>query len=1056
MSSRKFTLENALRGVISYHVSETILPGTIQVAAVVSVEIFYECKKIFGKCIEDGKIVLEVLRPPDVEMNIEVDRLANEGKLEAEFEQGEPVINLRAKRGKGTGRVVYNYIIKTLAQRPGEYIIVLGLNYVDVKKQITKRLGDPLEIPFTVSRPFTFAGLFLKPEVPYYTPGDVVKVIIEVDSKYRGIATLTLGGILRESSHDIELTPGRQEISIEAFVENPNNTVDARIYIPSLKYEDVIRERIVIGTQRIAIEKLDLGRLYIGKPANITIEVSNQSLISPTPIKVGVEIFGFSIETREVLGPGEKKSLKLTTPTLTKESSGLNKGLLVLYDEVSGKKIERAFEALKPLFVSLKATPIEQRLRIPSSSRGKIALSVTNESEVPVELYLSDLRSTNCLATTPLKQAISPGERVAAEVEVKPIAISRDTSILVLHALVDGIPVEVYEVPVEVEVYRSFRVREIKVIKPKGTQLAVKSQDLFVELVFDVNASIVELLVESPDLAVEKKKYTLYQPSSIIQVSGKPLNYGDGIRLIVTDGLFKEEVIIPIRVEPLSIVHELVFPDLYVGLVKYGVLRLRNKFEVPLKVQVEFEADGAVEFTEKKLDLILQPLSSDDIPIGTVGVFIGEHRLKYRIIARIVHPFTGEVVEEWDRIESVRVRVISPIKVEVQKYSEKLLLPAVTTEEIKRLWGYYRFVVSVKNLSDTVVPAITIEPRVAEDKDVSIGLLIKSLILRPGEEEKVSALVHIPVYYSSDILEIGVVVKVREYPVYEELIVLPVERYVFTVIEVKKKDFVDILCPYPRLTRGDDVLVLLPVKEENYSICGKPSGISVERFMTMNALYKYFAEIRRIPGDPWSTAGLLVFKKSCKIPFDIRDYQNFLEEVSYVVKNVSIVPGLLWFIAISKLIGVEKVAFDVSKVIEISGIGLLYSRLSPVHESSSNFHCELAKSVVHGVESRVVEEHMSEWLKTGRVDPLVLLYTLSTGRLYPYNESVVEKLWADKRYNEFLTYLAVVNKELVEDSILLSRIREALGVTTKKSSLLALAILFSKLIHENSKKVRGE
>ena len=1027
----------------------------------ISVKIYYNCDKLLHTCFEDGEVTYEISSSGGLKLTSEIAELTYDvnGKLKGEV-KGADTIALQVSRGRGEGSLSYKYALKAEDVKIGKYLITITLFYVS-KKGEKKRLIEPIPLEFEVVKPLRVDELAITPVRDYYVVGDPVKLTLKIASEYEGVVEIECRGAVKDMHFRREIKKGVAEIPIDAVIIKPGDKVEVTIKTTGILYEESVAKTLTIKEQRVLLKGVSVGTAEIGKEATVIATVVNLSSISETEVHIKATLYGFQLEASRALKPEEAGEVVLKTPVLTGKSAENLKGEIEVRVPQLELAVSKQIELPKPKALPVKVEMATPELKIPSSTLGELQLRVKNDSDLNVDIILSNVSSNLCEVVQERKIEVTANSSEAFPIRFKPLSLGSEKVVLRFAALVNGVVVEEYSVTLNVEVYRSFKVESYEVLYPTEASHVVKGQRLELQVKVNVFYDIVSLTVKSPDLEIESPQQTAYKPWINLLITGKALNYTDSIRIIVSDGLIEEELKLPIKISKPFLDYEVKATKLFAGVRRPVGIAFKNVFDVPLKAAIHVEVSGPAEISNKEFEIRVAPHEEEKVEVGITGLWESSVELHLKVRSDDIGEESGKVEDSSIQEHSVKLEVYRPIQVRIDRPAATLQLPYPAKGKIRNVRTPFKIKAFLRNVSDVALPGITVEPRVSAG-EVGFSVNPKTLLLGHGMEESVSIELRVPASYSSDTLSVDLDVMIGRYKVASSKVQVSVRRVVHVPMYVPRQRFVEEECRYPYVAVESGVYILVPVTEENVSLCGEPQEPYVKRHKVLRDIYTYVE--RRLSanithGDPWLIAASIVFKGVAEARPDYSSELKSLEEVRYLDGDMVLIPALLWRVVIAGLARKETGAGSVKEFLtKGEGLGLVYIRGAPLYKARNPLYEGLVKLLTAEDEDalRDLQSYIQRSIAEGRIDPLFLLYRLH--ELYShnrelrlsFNRNVAEGLYNERRFKEYLLYLALTNIPLTEGG-LLEKVDEIVkgGSAEGKSALLALSIILRGLIEEN-------
>lgn len=1021
-----------------------------QVVGTVEVRLTYSCSKFFSKCFDNGSLKAEIEKDSDIDVSLEPVGVRWYGKLSASgMRDTHPAyLAVKVASGRGRGELEAAYRVKVSSLNKGKHRFSISFVY-ETPKGEKKRIGSPIDIEVDIRKPLKIEQFTLLPSLDYYVLGDSVEASLKILSEYSGTMSVSCDGALEGRAVTYQIAKGPQEIRLSLTVARPTRKAELIIRIPELEYEELIEESVDVERQRVLVENIEIEKSEIGEKAFMTISLVNMSKIGNSPIRIKADIYGYQLERSDVLKPMERKSLVIETPALSMDARKYLKGNVLLVDEVTGEELTKTVDLPSPAPVPIKIELIseERTIKIPLSMSGKIQLYISNESNVSMTIDLQETSFDLC-SISMNKIMIPPLGYKFVDLELRPKSIGKKEVELNFMILVNDTLVDIHPVRIHIEVQRAFDIESIKVLSPSKTNHAVKGQEIEVEIVLKIYSDWVDISVESPDISVRGLVHRVYPPKAVIKFSGRVMNYLDSIEVSISDGMIKDDIKIPIKVEKPSIEYEITPTVVHVGVRKSLVLSLRNRFEVPLNVVIEIGKDSSVEFKNSVVNLRLGPLGEEKVDLEIAKIRIGSHKINLSIVSDFIDAKDKKIADRWEKKDAIEIEAVSPIAVTISNLPSSLMLP-YSGYELESVVTPFSFDIYVENLIDEVVSEVSF--RLRADQSLAININPSSMIVKPRSKERAIIMALTPASYSREDVSMVLVPIVEGFELPELEVKIVVSRFVFSVIEISKLKFIENRCPYPRSYRGDIVYVLIPITIEEVNVCGEPSDISIKRFEAVKTMHDVLAKNLLSYRNPWSTAASVIFKKVMHADTDFSGEREFLSSMTSTRKDIIVVSEALWFITLSKLLDRRreissshaKLLYDAEKV------GSLYTLNSPLYKSRSNVYEGLVKLSLGKDSGESLQRFILSYVELGKIDPILLLYILNGGKEIPFDRELAEKIYNERRFDDYITYLAITNIQLVNNSDVLHKLAKAASSVRKNRGILALAILFNRIIQEN-------
>lgn len=1059
----RYQVSDALVASLKMEAKKTVLFVNIeeQVLVELLVKLEYECDKLVGKCLEDGRVVLNVLDSID---NLHVDiRLADStssGKLNIKERTKEGAL-LEVKYGRGQGDAILKYVINVSVRETRKYTLRVALFY-EIEKKERMRIGDVIHLNFEAVRPIVINSLGIYPSVSYYVTSDPVRLSIVVSSNYEGHVEIVCKGAVKQNLYKLDITRETKELNIDTYIDKPVDNIEITLRIPSINYEETITKEVLVKDQKIVVKDVKISKSVIGKESSITIIMTNVSNISESLVRIDGDIYGFKLSSTEQLKPRETKTVELKTPVITREVAKNLVGEVVVTEESSRQVVKIPVMLPEPIPLQLKIEVNPDKLRIPSSTPQELFVGVQNNSDVYVSVSLSRASSTlSKVLSKDLSIEVPSYSYQQLNIALIPTGIGSETAELIFAVRVNDIVVDEYSIKVDLEVFRSFKVTGYTVVSPKNTKYVVKGQKVSIEMKVELLYDKVELTVSSSDLEIVNPKHEVYRTDSTINVIGNIIDYRDSMKIVVSDGLVVDVLEIPLKVSEPSIEYELQYAKIYSGVRKPLVLRLSNKFEVTLKVVVEFKHSNAIEFTSDKFETYLPPLAREwEVPIEVVGVDAGEHELGITLTC-IYENEHKKTMDTWTHATVLKLVVHEPLDVKIVKYSEKLLLPYPIKSECRNILSYFRVDISLKNVSDATLSDVFVK-LYSDVQGFKAGVEPRAVAIEPGRVEKVHAEVGIPAGYSNDILRINLRIEIGKYIVLRTSIDVKVERYNYCIIKVPRGSFIKDKCPHPRIIFDKEVYVFMPLLASDYRVCGEPLKSDSMRCEALKILYDAVREVLPSYGTPWETVASILYKRISQVSADFSNERRVLMDTKFDHGGIIVVPALLWMLSIAKLVGDYEFAVQLSKTLdEEKDLGILYVRDSALNISKNTLYGDLLRFVLtrdSDADKRLYERILNS-VREGIVEPIFLLYAVNNGKKIPYDDRLAESLFNERKLDDYVLYVALSDASIARNTEILLKLRNITNKSLKVSEgsvLLALSLLLYKHILEISEEARCE
>lgn len=1051
-----FKVNEFLSGNIEVSRESCIYIGDeFQIIGEVEVNLEYKCDKLMGRCIySEFYLFPEVLRDVlEEDINLAIDRrdikCSEKFRCEASGNLGVKV-RVDIGRGKGLLSVVYDLKGKVTkgAKDFAKYKFTVQL-YINIPKENQRiKLGSPADFIIEVIKPIDKIDVDISPKVNRYAVGDSVKLNVNVVSKYKGEVVLKTGGAIDSKGLKSSVDSGSNNFSLDGVIRSLN---EAKIYLdlPKIGYKEVVSIPLNIVGKRLNVEKIEVdGSPKLGEKARLRINLSNMSLIGETPTKIKVILYGYKIEEEIVINPNEFSEVILETSTiLTRDSREKRRGILIVEDRVSGQTFSRDLELPDPLPLNVVFKPKIQTLRLPSCAIRKVEfLYVENKEDKQIRIYLADIKPSPSICSIVMDDVdINPNSNNHIDIEVKPSGTGVEKLELEFKLAIDGIDVDIYRTDIMLDVYESFKVNELTIVSPSNGY-AVKKQRVNVKLDIDVlSDSMVRLEVMCKGIELDNKVYHLNPGKNTLNISGITIDYVDGIELEISDGVTKKSVIIPIKVEKPSVKCQYKSIKLFKGLWKSIQLRCTKEFEVPIEINMDINELGNVKVQPKQSKIVINSDEREkDLVLDIMGIDVGKAIVTFEIVSRYLDE-KGEEVDRWSNDYIMDLEVLMPIDMNVINKPSVISLPFPFKPVESKLKHVQRdFVVELKNLSDQIVPNVSINVSSNANILASVKPIKGSIDPTKSIEYHVSLL--IPVSYSDEELNVTLTALSEGYQLIESTIKIPIERYHYSIVKIPKQKFNE-ACRYERIYGENSVYVLLPLWETDVEICGKPENHSVELFNIIKTLFNTLSELDEMPMfiDPWSAAASVIFKNIAWTKVDFSKECDFLRNMykKTMEINISVVPATLWILTLNKLIpGCTDMEIQLP-IEQVDKLGLIYTKNNVMNVSLNNLYKELLR-FIKGANSDA-HNIIKNYIEVGITSPIYLLYLLNGGKELPYKEEIANSIH-DKDASSYLIYKVLTNHPIVNDISVLNKINNSIyKIKENKIKPLLMALLLNKI-----------
>lgn len=1065
MESRTFRVNESLSVVMKWETVDRLFVGkSEQRVGRVVIELDYACNRLLGRCIDEGRIVPKISGAEGMTIYINTDKFEFGGKLKGNI-GGDASVKLEVGAGRGYGKMTLAYdLIAKNPEKEGRYAILLAI-YHETNKGERKILGEPIRIDLRVVRPFIIEQFSIEPSSEYYVVGDPLNLALKILSEYDGVMTVECGGILRKEKHEYKIAKGSNSISIITSVESPGGELSVIIKAPAIGFEEHVKKKIDVRDRRIHVELIEMSDARLGKGVSALVKLINMSKIHDSRVDIAANIYGFDIEMEEVLPPGEAKVVQLKTPALTTKSYQHLEGEISVFERGTGQRIVIPLKLVEPAPLPLELKMQGERIEIPTNGIGKIELYAHNYSDLDINIVFIKISSKLCHITRKETKTITPYGSEVVDVEIKPLSPGKERATLVVGVAVGDTVIEERIIEFDVEIKRSFHVKEVKVLHPSKTKLAVKNQRVDVEIRITALFGKVDVIVRSPDMSIENQHYQVYPPETVITVSGRVRDYCEGIKIALGDGLIEEEIVIPVNVKKPHINCEVSRKNCYVGIKNFIVVELTNPFEVPLDVEVNFESKNDVEIDNAATKMYMEQLGKREVIIGVTGLSEGTSSIRLRVVSRYLDEVSKVAVDEWAYEQDVVLKFDNPISIEILGRSRNgMLLPYPVTSGFETISAFCDINMLVRNDSGIQLPEVSIESRIVEALG-SVEIQPKILTLPPRGIENVKVKVVVPANYRGDAVKVRFNVNIGRHSVVKRLIELPVSRYPYSLVEIEKEAFDEENCLYPRIYSEGKVYALIPLTESG-NVCGKPLVPSAKKHAILQALYASLSKALKSYESPWEAVASIMFKKFTEAGANYERELKTLSGIPYDEEGIIIIPALLWALVAWKNVGYPEV--DKSSLTRLLGnmntIGLLYVKDSPMYKvNKSTFYYKYLRFAVDEDDASAAElrDLILRSINSGRVDPLYLLYILIGGKHLQYSQvsEAMNGLFKEKRYEEFLMCLALTDIFIVNDIDILNRLEVSLretmnSKTIRRSTILTLSLLLIKLMTQDMEVAR--
>lgn len=1070
MPSIPFEIGEALSGSVEYSgfVNRVYVGEGMRELGTITIHLLYKCHKYIGKCVDRSVLEpdVEVIGSDDIEVALDIKQVDFAGKLEVR-QKGRTSVELAVRSGRGQGEAKITFALSALSPRAaGDYKIRLAFYYGSVRGE-RKILGDIVESRFLVVKPVTIIKVSTEPRADYYVLGDAIRLNVEIASEYKGALVVECGGALKRVASEHSIEPGVQVLSVDTAIVSSIDELGVSVSVPELKFVEQVLERIEVRRQRVLVDPhIEISSPQIGKEACVVVRVENASRVSRSAVSVKASIYGFVIQADEVLSPGEQKRIELRTSILTSRNAQYLEGELTVYEKISNQVQTFSLELPRPQRLPVELNVRSTKIELTTNMLGRMIIDVANNSELDIGIVLLKSPLKLCIVHEGVLGVVRPFELREVEVELKPLAIGNEKAVLALGIVSGGVVVEEVSCEVEVSVRRSFIIRSIRMVHPSTSKLAVKNQRVVVELLVETSCEKVSIHVRSSDIDIKENTIEVYFPGSPVVISGKLIGYRDSIRILLSDGLMEEEVVLPIKVtHPYLEYNVSRATEFFVGVENNLVLSISNPFEVPLHVKIKVDKEANVVVDQEEVSARVEQLGKVDVKVSIVGLSEGEGVIRLRISSEYVDEEIKAAVDSWSCDQDLKIYFHKPIYLEVLS-APKLMLPSPIPSDVRDVYASCSMDVLVRNLSEMPLLEVSLEPRI-EEVDVvgSIDVQPRAAMLLSKSERRFKTHISIPVIYRRDSVKMRLVARVGSYAVDSKLVEIHVHRYAYSVVEVGEDVVDEDRCSYPKILHKGGTLILIPLTED-VEACGKPSALSAKNHAVMSLLYRGLSESLGRHETPWDIAALLLFKKAMG-DADFKRELGKLRDMTYSERGVILIPLLAWSLAIESLAGYSPISkAEIAKIVEdLENVGLIHVDGSPLNKANKPTYYHLFLNYALSGSGRWSDEIRSRILnsiKSMQIDPLYLLYIIRGEKGVGYDEvsSVVEKLFSENRYGEFLMCVALTDAPLTSNIDILLKLERSLNEilgsgSIRRSTLLALSVIFSKITAENIERLRG-
>lgn len=1061
---RKYKVNESLDMVMGWEFADKLFVGEReQRVGRVVIELDYRCDKLIGKCLDEGRVIPEVVGPEDVAVRVDIDRFESSGKLRGRVEKDTDVV-LDIGMGRGDGKLSLTYVLKIKdLKREGKHTIHLTM-YYETKKGERKILGEPVRMDLYIVKPFVIERFSIEPSSEYYAIGDPLKLVLEILSEYDGNIIIECGEAVRQERYEYRIEKGSKAISIDTSIVSPKDELSVLVKVPAIEFSERVTEKINVMGRRVLVEPAEVAEARLGREAFVSIKLTNLSRIHQSQVAIDADIYGYRVGAEETLSPGETKVVRLETPILTSKSFQYLKGEISVLEKASGQKLVFPLELAKPSPLPVELEIRNKKIETPTNGVGKIEIYVHNNSELSVGIVLTNISSRLCSIKRNVSVTVVPYGLEIVEVEVEPTSPGNEKVALTLGMVIDNTIVEERTFELEVEVRKSFSIKDVKVVHPSKTSLAVKNQRIELEVKIEAPYGKVDIVTKSPNMIIESQQHQVYPPETLILVSGKAADYCESIKIYVSDGLIEEEITVPISVRKPLIECEIHPKKYYVGVKDQVAIRLANPFEVPLVVEMRVDEKTDIEVDKDTTSIYVEQLGKKEITIGVTGLREGKNFIRLKIVSIYVDEASKVAIDTCSYERDIELGFSIPISIEIpERPQNRVPIPYPLTHGAESISSFCNIGMLIKNISDIQLLEVSIEPHIIEGLG-SAEARPKTLTLSLGSKEKVEVIVLVPTSYRGDLVKMLINAKIGKYVIISRPINVYVNRYLYSLVEIEKEYFEEETCVYPRIDLKSRVYALVPVTESE-NVCGKPIALSTKRHTVLRTLYKGLNDTIKSYESPWELAASIVFKKTTKVNADFMQELKALSNLHYDENGITIVPALMWILALEKIVGYSRLDKAVLARIlsDKNSVGLFHVEDGHLYKvNKSTFYHKYLKFAINGDSTSAAElkNHILESIKNRRIDPLYLLYILYGGERIQYGQvsDIVDRLYEEGSHNEFLMCLVLTDVSISDDVIILTKLETSLSRilnsnVVKKSTVLTLSLLFSRIILENMKNI---
>lgn len=1067
----------SISGYIEYSEKVKLFIGSKdQLIGEIIVVLNYKCGKLLGRCYYD-----EFYLFPEIEIKaeqlrgqIKITRLRKESRGKFKLEDSGYVgvkVNIGSGRslnkdGEPESSLTIVYALKGRAidvKNIGKYDIELKI-FVNPKAKKADTWGRDnwillgnIKIEVEIVNPIEKIEIVeIIPTVEHYVVEDPVKLKLAILSKYRGSIHISTSGAVKPKDFDFEINDGENKFHLDGIISAIDKKIIVHISLPDIGYEDEVSLPLNVINMRINIDRIVLEDTpKLGEKTRLKLVLLNLSFINQTFVKIITSLYGYKIEKNIVLNPGEKSEVMLETPNiLTRESCATKERTIIIEDMTSRQKFSKDLDLPNPLPLDIVFKPKTQNLKILSSSSHNVIdiVDVKNAGNKNIKLSLIRIKPNPSICSITIDDTyIEPNSDTSLAIKIKPLKLGQENIELEFGIIINDIITDTYQTNISIEIFKSFKIKKYGIITP-STSRVVKNQKINVKIDIDVlGNSKARLEVISDNLKLDTTIYDVNPGENTIDILGKTVDYADDIKIEISDGVVRERLILPIKIEKPLVNISYEFVKLFKGLEKSIVLVLTKDFEVPIKIAIDIIETSNLQIyphhTEITMDI---QQKKENIVINARGIDEGKARIRFKITSTYISD--EGVVDSWSDERYIDFEVLIPTEIRISNKPNEILLPY----PVKPVENVIKFIhshltVEVKNISDRSLPQLSIN--IIPGTDIQTTINPVKVSLQPNEITKFTINLSIPINYGNEKIRAYLSIINEEYILQKIPLEIPIKKYLYSIAVIPKEKFLK-ECTYPGIHTSDKIYTLLPLWISSPDVCGKPTEQSIRLFDVMKLIINTIKNMNEIQmlNDPWNTAASIIFKTIAhhnpSYTMECEFLQNIVSRTRIDIKTdyMYITPALLWALTLKNLIPkCRDVNIPPLVMEQIDKSNLIHTKDIITSKKIDNLYGELLRYIMN--KDSKIYEVIQNYVKKEYIPPLLLLYVLNNGKELPYYEEVANKLY-NKNKITYLLYIILSDNPVVKNIDVLNKITESISyLKENKIKILISTLLLNKIIN---------